>query len=286
MAILGVHTLAVAPAWTPAAARGFLPWLKEHGVELMEVPLLRPDEIDAPGTRAVAREFDIRLACSLGLPGAIDSTRDPDAAIAFLARALEVTARIEAIALSGVTYGTIGRTSGAPPTARERDAVARVVEGGARAARERGLRLGVEPCNRYETHLVNTVADAVEVIERVGADNVFVHPDSYHMNIEEAGMARGIADAGRHLGYVHASESNRGVPGRGTLDWAGLCRGLAQAEFEGPVVLESFVHLDPDIAAGLAVWRPVAEHPEEVIDVGLPFLREHASAAGLALRGA
>ena len=283
MAILGVHTLAVAPAWTPAAARGFLPWLKEHGVGLMEVPLLRPDEIDISGTRAVASQFDIQLACSLGLPNAIDAMGDPDSAISFLARALEVTARIEAIALSGVTYSSIGKTSGAPPTARERDAVARIIEGGARAARERGLRLGIEPCNRYETHLINTVAAGVEVIERVGAENVFVHPDSYHMNIEEVGMASGIADAGAHLGYVHASEANRGVPGRGTLDWAGLCAGLAAAEFEGPVVLESFVHLDPDIAAGLAVWRPVAEHPEEVIDVGLPFLREHAASAGLAL---
>lgn len=283
MAILGVHTLAVAPAWTPAAARGFLPWLKEHGVELMEVPLLRPGEIDADGTRAVASEFDVRLACSLGLPAAIDAVRDPEAAVSFLAQALEVAARIEAIALSGVTYGTIGKTSGAPPTARERDAVARVVEGGARAARQRGLRLGIEPCNRYETHLVNTIAAAVEVIERVGAENLFVHLDSYHMNIEEAGMAQGIADAGGHLGYVHASESNRGVPGRGTLDWAGLCRGLAEAEFDGPVVLESFVHLDPDIAAGLAVWRPVAERPEEVIDVGIPFLRERAAEAGLRL---
>lgn len=139
MAILGVHTLAVAPAWTPAAARGFLPWLKEYGVDLMEVPLLRPDEIDASGTRAVASEFDVRLACSLGLPRTIDSTGDPDSAVAFLTRALEVAARIEAIALSGVTYGTIGRTSGAPPTVRERDTVARIVEGGARAARARGL---------------------------------------------------------------------------------------------------------------------------------------------------
>ena len=153
-------------------------------------------------------------------------------------------------------------------------------------AKARAGELGVEPCNRCETHLVNTVADAVEIIERVAADNVFVHPDSYHMNIEEVSMARGIADTGGHPGYVHASEANRGVPGRGCLDRVGLCQGLAKAEFEGPVVLESFVHLDPDAAAGLAVWRPVAERPEEVIDVGLPFLREHAAAAGLPLQGA
>ena len=80
------------------------------------------------------------------------------------------------------------------------------------------MRLGIEPCNRYETHLLNTAKQSAELIERVGAENVFVHLDTYHMNIEEVSMAQGFADAGEHLGYVHLSESNRGVPGRGTLD--------------------------------------------------------------------
>ena len=284
MAILGVHTLAVAPAWTPAAARRFLPWLKEYGVELMEVPLLRPEEIDISGTRAVASEFDIQLACSLGLPDSIDSTGDPDSAIAFLTRALEVTASIEAIALSGVTYSSIGKTSGAPPTVRERDAVARIIEG--RCPRGAGARL--EARNRALQSLRDPPCQhrggwgrgdrAGRSAERVRASRLVPHEH------------RGGGDGARYrrarariLATSMPRRATGGLPGRGTLDWAGLCQGLAESEFEGPVVLESFVHLDPDIAAGLAVWRPVAEQPEEVIEVGIPFLREHAAAAGLGL---
>ena len=101
------------------------------------------------------------------------------------------------------------------------------------------------------------------------------------MNIEEPGMRQGFADAGRHLGYLHLSESNRGVPGRGTIDWADVFEGLAAMGYDGIMTLESFVFLAPEIASGLAVWRPVAERPEDVIEDGLPYLIEKAAAAGI-----
>ena len=56
--------------------------------------------------------------------------------------------------------------------------------------------------------------------EAAGEDNVFIHLDSYHMNIEERSMAQGIRDCGDWLGYFHLSESNRAAPGHGTIDWA------------------------------------------------------------------
>jgi len=143
--------------------------------------------------------------------------------------------------------------------------------------------LGVEPCNRYETHLMNTAADARALIERSGADNVRIHLDTYHMNIEEAGMAAGFEAAGELLGYVHLSESHRGVQGTGTVDWPDCMQGLASRRFDGPVVLESFNFMHPDIAAGLAVWKPVADRQGDVTEKGLPFLRRQAAAAGLPL---
>ena len=103
------------------------------------------------------------------------------------------------------------------------------------------------------------------------------------MNIEEVSMVAAFADAGEHLGYVHLSESNRGVPSRGTMDWTGTFEGLKEVAYGGIMTLESFVYLAPEIAAGLAVWRPVAKHAEDVIRVGLPFLAEKARSAGLEL---
>lgn len=280
---LGLHGLAFTPLWNPAEADRLLPPITAHGVTVIETPLLDPKNYDSVGTRRAAERNGVEIVCSLGLPAEIDILRNPGDAVDYLGFALQVARDAGASALSGVTYGTIGKTSGAPVTAAESDAICRLVDRVAQKARDLNMRLGLEPCNRYETHLLNTARQTAEIIERVGAPNVFIHLDTYHMNIEEAGMAEGFADAGEHLGYVHLSESNRGVPGRGTLDWAATFKGLADVDFQGTMTLESFVYLAPEIASGLAVWRPVADRAEDVVEVGLPFLAEQAEAAGLSL---
>ena len=280
---LGLHGLAFTPLWNPSEADRLLPPIKAHGVTVIETPLLDPKNYDSVGTRRAAERNGVEIVCSLGLPAEIDILRNPGDAVDYLGFALQVARDAGAAALSGVTYGTIGKTSGAAVTGAESDAICRLVDRVAQKARDLNMRLGLEPCNRYETHLLNTARQTAEIIERVGAPNVFIHLDTYHMNIEEAGMAEGFADAGEHLGYVHLSESNRGVPGKGTMDWAATFKGLADVDFEGTMTLESFVYLAPEIASGLAVWRPVADRPEDVIEVGLPFLREQAEAAGLTL---
>ena len=280
---LGLHGLAFTPLWDPAEADRLLPPITAHGVSVIETPLLDPERYDSLGTRRAAERNGVEIVCSLGLPDDMDVLGNTAKVADYLAFALQVARDAGASALSGVTYGTIGKRSGAPVTGAELDAICRLIDRVSKAARNLNMRLGIEPCNRYETHLLNTARQSAEIIERVGADNVFIHLDTYHMNIEEVSMAEGFADAGEHLGYVHLSESNRGVPGRGTIDWAGTFAGLKDVGFDGTLTLESFVHLAPEIASGLAVWRPVAERPEDVIEVGLPFLSEQARAAGLTL---
>ena len=151
----------------------------------------------------------------------------------------------------------------------------------AKHAAKRGIQLGIEPLNRYETHLLNTGAQAVALIERVGAANVFIHLDTYHMNIEEKGAANGILAAREHLKYIHMSESDRGVPGAGNCDWDSICATLAAVGFKGAMAMESFINLPPQIASGLSVWRPVAESAEVVMRDGLPFLMNKARQYGL-----
>jgi D-psicose/D-tagatose/L-ribulose 3-epimerase len=282
--LLGVHTFAVASEWQNEIMGRVLPRLHELGVRLVEIPLLRPDELDAPGARKLAEQNGMELVCSLGLPGRISVVERPDEAVDFLSQALEVTARAGASNLSGVPYGTLGYTSGKPRSEKEVDAICKLLERAARVGRERGLSLGIEPCNRYETHLLNRAADARQLIERIGAENLFIHLDTYHMNIEEESFAAGFSAAGRHLGYVHLSESHRGIPGRGMINWPDVMTALVRIGYGGPVVLESFNYLHPDIASGLAVWHPVADDPDSVISEGLPFLAAAATDAGLVLK--
>jgi len=279
MAKLGLHTFAVAPKWDIPAMRAVLDKLIEHKVRVLEIPLLDPAEIDVAATRAFLEETGIAPVCSLGLPPSIDVISDPESGLAFLEPAFKVAAGVGAFALAGVTYGTIGKTSGAPRTQSEFDGTTRFIAQAAARAKTYGLKLGVEPCNRYETHIMNTGADGRAFCEAADADNVFIHLDTYHMNIEERSFASGFRDCGAFLGYVHLSESNRAAPGNGTLNWAEIYKALVEVGFDGITTLESINHVHPAIASALAIWHPVECEPNDVIDRGMPFLHRTANAA-------
>lgn len=272
----GVHTSMWSMSWDRAGAERSVAAACDHGMDFIEIALLDPPSVDAQHTRALLEKAGMSAVCSLGLPQPVWASHNPDGAIAFLSVAIEKCAAMGALALSGVTYGGIGERSGAPPTQSELDNVARVLEVAAKQAKSAGILFGIEPVNRYETHLINTARQAVEMIEKTGSDNIFVHLDTYHMNIEEKGAGNGILDARAHLRYIHLSESDRGTPSTGTCDWDEIFATLAAIGFDGGLAMESFINMPPEIAYGLSVWRPVAESQDDVMAAGLPFLRNKA----------
>jgi len=272
----GVHTSMWTMTWDREGAERAVAAAVHYGVDFIEIPLLNAPAVDAAHTRALLEKHKLRAICSLGLPQANWPSHNPDGAVAYLTVAIDKAADLGAEALSGVTYGGIGERTGVPPTQAEYDNVARALGPAARRAKSRGLKFGIEPVNRYETHLINTGRQAVEMIERVGADNMFVHLDTYHMNIEEKGAANGILDARAHLKYIHLSESDRGTPGAGNIPWDEIYAALAAIGFNGGLAMESFINMMPELAHGLSVWRPVAKDEAEVMGNGLPFLRNKA----------
>lgn len=277
----GVHTSMWTMSWDAEGAARAIAAAKASGIDFLEIALLDPTAIDAALGRRLLEEAELPAVCSLGLPEAVWPSRNPEGAKDFLRLAIEKTAGLGATALTGVTYGGIGERSGLPPTDSELDNVARVLEQAARLAADVGLAFGIEPVNRYETHLINTAAQGVAMIERIGAENMFLHLDTYHMNIEEKGAGNGILQGRDHLRYIHLSESDRGTPGAGTCDWDEIFVALAAIGFDGGLAMESFINMPPEIAYGLSVWRPVAESAEQVVGDGLPFLRGKARQYGL-----
>ncbi len=277
----GIHTSLWAMNWTKEGAELAVAEAQKYPLDFIEIALLDPPAVDTAHTRKLLEAANMPAVASLGLPEECWASVRPDAAIDFLDVALEKTAEIGALALSGVVYGGIGERTGFPPTERELDNVARVLQTAAKRAKALGLELGIEPVNRYETHLLNTGWQAADMIDRVGAENMFIHLDTYHMNIEEKGAANGILAARDHLKYIHLSESDRGVPGAGTCDWDEIFVAMAAIGFTGGLAMESFINLPPQIASGLSVWRPVADSAEQVMQDGLPFLRNKAIQYGL-----
>jgi D-psicose/D-tagatose/L-ribulose 3-epimerase len=277
----GVHTSMWTMAWDHAGAERAIAAAVDCRMDFIEIALLSPEKVDATHSRRALEKAGLPAVCSLGLPEGMRASSNPEGAKAFLRLALDQTAAIGALALTGVTYGGIGERTGVPPTETERDNVARVIADAAAHSKRLGLAFGIEPVNRYENHILNTGRHAVEMIERVGADNIFVHLDTYHMNIEERGMALGIIEAAAHLRYIHLSESDRGTPGSGNVRWDEVFAALKAVGFKGGLAMESFIDMPPEVAYGLAVWRPVAASRDVVMGEGLPFLRNKARQYGL-----
>jgi D-psicose/D-tagatose/L-ribulose 3-epimerase len=272
----GVHTSMWTMHWDRAGAEKTIPAAAAYKMDFIEIALLDTSIVDAAHTRALLDRYGMRAVASLGLPQKNWASVNPDGAVEHLCRSMDKAAEMGCEALSGVTYGGIGERTGLPPTMTEYDNIARALTAAARHAKKLGIAFGIEPVNRYENHLINTGAQAKWMIEKVGADNIFIHLDTYHMNIEEKGAGNGILDAREHLRYIHLSESDRGTPGEGTCDWDEVYATLAAIGFRGGLAMESFINMPPEVGYGLAVWRPVAENFEAVMDKGLPFLRNKA----------
>lgn len=281
MARFGAHAFIWTSDWTPESAKRVISSAQSLGLDFVEVPLLHPESLDVATTRALLEEYGIQGAGSLGLPADKSLPEEPEKAETFLRGAVDAVAAFGSDKLSGVIYGTLGAQEGRRPTAEDYDTIAKSLKRVAQYAADKGVSLGVEPVNRYETYLVNLTSQGLDLLARIDEPNVFLHMDTYHMNIEERGFTDPIIAAGDKLGYIHLSESDRGTPGTGNVHWEDVFAGLAKIGYQGDLVMESFVELNPDIARATCIWRDIVEDPEALIRDGLSFLRENAKRHGL-----
>jgi sugar phosphate isomerase/epimerase len=118
-----------------------------------------------------------------------------------------------------------------------------------RAAAPHGVRLVLEPINRSETTLINTIADCMELIDAVGADNFGVLPDTFHMNIEEPSIAESLRQAGSRIYHVHVADSNRWYPGAGHIDFGEVLSTLREIGYAGYISVEAMPVPDADTCA-------------------------------------
>ncbi len=277
----GAHAFIWAGEWTPEGAEKVVRGASEAGLDFVEIPLLHPESMDVSGTRELLDRYAIGCTCSLGLPRSAHLPFAPDEAERFLQAAVDVAAALGSDALTGAIYTHLGTLTRKPPTEEELATVARVIKSVARYAAERDVSLGIEAINRYETYLVNLASQAGEMLSRINEANVFVHLDTYHMNIEEKGFYEPIVAAGDRMRYIHLSESDRGTPGTGNVHWDDVFRGLKAVEYDGRLVMESFAAVNEDIIGATALWRDVVGDPRALINDGLTFLRDKAAEHGL-----
>lgn len=111
----------------------------------------------------------------------------------------------------------------------------------------------LEPINRYETDLVNSVPDALDVISLVGSPALKILFDTFHANIEEVSITESLRMTARLLGHVHVADSNRWAPGCGHIDFHGIAKTLQDMGYKGAVSAEILPKPDPDSSAAMAI---------------------------------
>jgi len=127
------------------------------------------------------------------------------------------------------------------------------------AAQPYGVRLALEPICRYETTLINNLAQGLDLLDRVGAENMGLMPDTFHMNIEEPVIEESIRACGDRIFHFHVADSNRWYPGAGHLDFVSILDALYATGYEGYVSGEFMPVPDADTSAQKAITHLRAE---------------------------
>jgi D-psicose/D-tagatose/L-ribulose 3-epimerase len=277
----GAHAFIWAGEWTPEGAERVISGAADAGLDFVEIPLLDPGSIDVEHTRSLLDRYGLGCSCSLGLPPEVHLPSNPEGARRFLHGAVEATAALGSPILTGCLYTHVGALTGKPPERAETELVVRILKITARRAAEYGLELGIEAINRYETYLLNLASQAGELLDRIDEPNVFVHLDTYHMNIEEKGFYEPIVSLGSRLGYIHLSESDRGTPGTANVHWDEVFRGLGDIGYRGALAMESFAAVNEALIGATALWRDVVGDPDALVRDGLAFLRARGKEHGV-----
>lgn len=224
------------------------------GYDGVELAIRDPKLVDVDALEALTREHGLRVpAIGTGQAWGEEklSFTDPDlsvrrAAVERIKSHIPLAARFNAVIIIGLVRGIIK-----PGITHEQGMawVCEALQECSTAAKPFGVRLALEPINRYETTLVNSVAQGMALIDRVGADNFGLLLDTFHMNIEEPDILQSISTCGDRIFHFHVADSNRWYPGAGHLDFSGILSRLQSTGYDGFVSGEFMPLPDPLTAA-------------------------------------
>jgi D-psicose/D-tagatose/L-ribulose 3-epimerase len=275
---LGANTwIWVSPLSDERLAR-LAPKVRDFGFDVIELQVENPGDWDPGRAAELLAEHGLGASLCAVMPPGRDLLGDSEEVAStqnYLRHCVDVAQRIGSRAVGGPLYSAVGRTWLLEPGERRAtiERLAEALRPLVDYAGQRDVRLALEPLNRYETSLVNTAEQGLEVVAAVGSPALGLLLDTYHMNIEEKNPAEAIRTTGPHLFHVHACGSDRGTPGADHLDWPGLARALREVRYDGPVCIESFTSENKTIAVAASIWRPLAPTQDALARDGLDFLR-------------
>jgi D-psicose/D-tagatose/L-ribulose 3-epimerase len=275
-----IHSYTWIPRWSTEDGRIAAERAAACGFGHLVIPLRNHEMIEPAAVAKICETNGIRPVTTSPLQADNDiSSTDSEVRERGVKRhlaALALARDMGANRMGGVLYSAFGKASRAP-TEDNLKAAAEGLHRVAEDAQKKGMVLTLEVVNRYESNLVNTAADAVRLLKMIGVDNVKVHLDTFHMNIEEDSMMGALETALPYLGYFEIDQNHRGLLSRGTIDFSSLLQRLKAAGYDQLVGVEAFSSAisHPDIAAGVAGWRSLFSNGDEVAEEARSVFEEN-----------
>lgn len=274
---LGVNTWVWTSPLTDATLAALAAKVAGWGFDVLELPVEDPDGWDPKRAAQVLTDHGLGATVCLVMPpgrelvaaepATIRSTQD------YLRRVVDAAATVGSPVIAGPAYASVGRTWRLSPGERAaaydqlRESLAPVVDHAGAA----GVTVAVEPLNRYETSLLNTIGQTLEAIADLPHCGLAL--DVYHQNIEETNVPAAIRSAAGRIAHVQVCGNDRGAPGTDHLDWPAILTAVDDAGYTGPLCIESFTAENATIATAASIWRPLAASQDAIAVDGLKFLK-------------
>jgi D-psicose/D-tagatose/L-ribulose 3-epimerase len=268
--------------WTTHVTEEHYPQLekiKSTGFDGVEIPIFGGGT-DAHYHKLHKKLDELRLKTSsvtVATPEANAISPDPAirrAAVERLKTIVRHSAALGADILCGPFHQALGIFSGTGPTEEEFKHAAEVHRAVADEAQREGVTLAIEPLNRFECYFLNTMAAAAAYVRRVDHPYFRAMFDTFHANIEEENPTKAFSENAAEIAHIHVCNNDRGVPGRGHIDFRTIFRAIKSSGYDGWLTIEAFGRALPELVEPTRVWRDFFERPEEVVTEGYEFIRE------------
>jgi D-psicose/D-tagatose/L-ribulose 3-epimerase len=253
--------------------------VKDIGYDVIEICIEDPLKLSAEQIASAAEKHGLEVS----ICGAFGLDRDvshEDASIRekginYLKTCVDFAAEVGSSYVSGPMYSTTGKARLLSTDERKQQFnwAVESLEIVANYAQIRKVGLAIEPLNRFETDLINTLEQGVGLCKAINLTNVGLLIDTFHMHIEEKSLTSAIEYAAPYIFHVQASENDRGTPGKGQVRWDEMFKALSKIDYTGQIVIESFLPTVKEIAKAVSAWRPVAVSMDALAIDGFEFIK-------------
>jgi D-psicose/D-tagatose/L-ribulose 3-epimerase len=267
--------------WTTHVTEEHYPQLekiKSTGFDGVEIPIFGGE--DAHYQKLCKKLDELQLKTStvaVATPEANAISPDPairKAASERLKTIVRQSAILGADILCGPFHQALGVFSGTGPTEEEFKRAADVHREAANEAQRQGVCLAIEFLNRFECYFLNTSAAAAAYVRRVAHPNFKAMFDTFHANIEEENLPKAFSENAAEIAHIHVANNDRGVPGRGHIDFPAVFRAIKTSGYNGWLTIEAFGRALPELVEPTRVWRDFFKQPDDVVTEGYRFIRD------------